>query len=155
MTLADLAEEAAHLVWTCAITPREAAARLGVRPAAITAALARAQAMEDDPVECGTLRAAWRHRRAGEPMKALEECGCAEPLRHWRNALYADRRGGDVARYARKSQTEANYAAYAECRLGGARIAAAALAAGVSRRTAERYEARFKAAGQQRGSEAA
>jgi hypothetical protein len=97
--------------------------------------------------DCGTLAAFHRHKKAGHRRELLEECGCGQVGRDYFNARYAARRDGKVARRARKSQTDGKVEDYAERRSRGDSIAEAGGRAGVSLRTAERYEARLLAEG--------
>jgi hypothetical protein len=97
--------------------------------------------------DCGTYRAHARHKRAGHSKAQTEACGCAQAERDYRNARYAASQGGQVGAVARKSRTEDRLEDYAERRARGDSIGEAAGRVGVSRRTADRYEARLKAAG--------
>jgi len=98
--------------------------------------------------DCGPYRAYSRHRRVGHSKAQAEACGCAQAERDYHNARYAARKGGVVAAVARSSRTGARLADYAERRGRGDSISESAGRVGVSRRTAERYEARLKAAGE-------
>ncbi len=97
--------------------------------------------------DCGTLRAYWRHRRRGETHAQTEACGCAQASRDRSNAKYAAGRGGDVAARGRKGDAEAARDLFARCRAGGGSIPLAAMTAGVSERTGQRYESALVAAG--------
>lgn len=94
--------------------------------------------------DCGTATAYWRHKRAGHPQEQIETCGCGQAGRDYYAARYSGRKGGQVKAVAPKAQTEARIGDYARLRAQGDSIDDAAARLGISRRTAERYEAKLK-----------
>lgn len=110
----------------------------------------------DTPYEdCGTLKAFYRHVRAGQKSAAAEACGCAQAYRDHKNAKYAATRDEDVTPRARKSEAPANRESYARYRSEGDTIGQAAERVGVALRTAGKYEAALLAAGRAPWREAA
>jgi hypothetical protein len=96
--------------------------------------------------DCGTTTAYWRHKRAGHPQEQIETCGCGQAGRDYYAARYSGRNGGQVKTVAPKAQTELRIEDYAKLRAQGDSIDDAAARLGISRRTAERYEAQLKEA---------
>jgi hypothetical protein len=92
-------------------------------------------APDDEEGEHGTIRAYWRHRKYGDRMTQMEACGCAQAGRDYANT------------HRTPGQRAARVDDYAELRAGGATIEQSAGRVGVSRRTADRYEARLLAEG--------
>jgi hypothetical protein len=92
-------------------------------------------APDDEEGEHGTIQAYWRHRKYGHQMTQMEACGCAQAGRDYANT------------HRTPGQKAARVADYAELRAGGTTIDESADRIGVSRRTADRYEARLLAEG--------
>jgi hypothetical protein len=138
------AELLAWVTWDEFGGPLPGAQPATAAPAAPVRDTAPAQLYED----CGTMRAFWRHQKAGHSREQAEACGCAEASRDYYVRRYASRRSEPVREVAPKSGRDERAERYAELRrLGFSRFAAAA-ELGISLRTTHRYDVRLKAAGE-------